>query len=344
MEYVNDININQAIIHVLDTNAEEPVLNEYSLELNEDVYKYIYKHVEKVLNDDDLQYGVFKHERNIVKELVQDYLNGTTDDLIGLSKELASQLFRIMKLNELIPTGDLIVTSIFTDQGPMIGILKLDYIKNFTHEIQFIDNKIGINIVEQKAGLPSGKIIKAAFIKPIRENEVYNLMILDRKRPSKANDDNSTSYFLNNFLGADIVTNERDSTKNFMKYSEEWVRKSIVNDAGKAEEIRTTIRDKLKDNDCLKIDEISEDCFKDDPVTKESFSTDLKMKLGADEVAIDERYVNKKLKRTRLNIDKEIDLYINADAYKDKSKFEIQRNGDGSINIVIKNVINYIEK
>ena len=30
-----------------------------------------------------------------------------------------------------------------TDQGPMIAILKLDYVKNFTHEIQFIDKKIG---------------------------------------------------------------------------------------------------------------------------------------------------------------------------------------------------------
>ena len=68
------------------------------------------------------------------------------------------------------------------------------------------------------------------------------------------------------------------------------------------------------------------------------------MKLGTEEVTVDERFVNKKLKRIRLNIDKEIDLYINAEAYKDKSKFDIQRNGDGSINMIIKNVINYIEK
>lgn len=54
--------------------------------------------------------------------------------------------------------------------------------------------------------------------------------------------------------------------------------------------------------------------------------------------------VEKKLKRIRLKIDKDIDLYINEDAYHDNSKFEIQRNGDGSINMIIKHVINYIEK
>ena len=55
-------------------------------------------------------------------------------------------------------------------------------------------------------------------------------------------------------------------------------------------------------------------------------------------------WVEKKLKRIRLKIDKEIDLYIDEEAYHDPTKFEIQRNGDGSINMIIKHVINYIEK
>ncbi len=54
--------------------------------------------------------------------------------------------------------------------------------------------------------------------------------------------------------------------------------------------------------------------------------------------------LKKKMKRTRLKIDKEIDLYIDDEAYHDDSKFEIVRNGDGSINMVIKNIKNYIEK
>lgn len=141
MEYVNDININEAVIHILDGNAEEPIINEYSLDLDEDVYKFIYKHIEKCLKDDDLKYARFNQERNIVKEVVQDYLNGIDNDLVGLSKELARQLFMVMKGNVNIPSADLIISSILTDQGPMIAILKLDYVKNFTHEVKFIDKK-----------------------------------------------------------------------------------------------------------------------------------------------------------------------------------------------------------
>ncbi|MCE5221872.1 MAG: nucleoid-associated protein [Clostridium sp.] len=345
MEYINDININEAVIHVLDSNGEEPVLNEYSLELDEDTYRFIYKHIEKCLKDDELKYAKFNPERNIVKEVVQDYLNGLDSNLIELSKELARQLFIIMKGNCNIPSGDLIISSITTDQGPMIAILKMDYVKNFTHEIQFIEQKIGVGIIPQVAGLPGSgqKIQKAAFIKPIRDNETFNLMILDKQKSSKE-DEYGANYFVNTFLGATYITNERDMTKTFVKAAENWTRKNVTDDARKAEEIRTTIKTKLKEEDTINIDDFSEELFKDQPHAKEDFSNYIKQQGLNEEIAVDKTWVEKKLKRTRLNIDKQIDLYINEDVYHDASKFEIIPNSDGSINMVIKNVMNYIEK
>lgn len=345
MEYINDININEAVIHILDSNAEEPILNEYKLELNEDIYTFLYKHIEKCFKDEDLKYGKFNLERNIVKEVSQDYLNGVNNDLVGISKELARQLFIIMKGNENIPPGDLIVVSIVTDQGPMVGILKLDYVENYTHEVQFLDNKIDIGIVPQAAGLPgsSQKIQKAAFIKPIGEEERYNLMVLDKQKGSK-DDEYGANYFIKSFLGANLIVNERDMTKTFVKAAENWTRKNITEDAGKAEEIRTAIKTKLREEDKINIDEFSNELFSDDNQSKEEFSNYIKQQGLNEEVAVDKTWVEKKLKRVRLNIDKQIDLYINQETYHDPNKFEIIRNGDGSINLVVKNVINYIEK
>ena len=86
MEYINDINIQEAVIHILDSEAGEPVLNEYSLELNDDTYKFLYRHIEKCFKDEELKYAIFNPERNIVKEVVQDYLNGIDTDFIRLIK------------------------------------------------------------------------------------------------------------------------------------------------------------------------------------------------------------------------------------------------------------------
>ncbi|MGL5150632.1 MAG: nucleoid-associated protein [Clostridium sp.] len=346
MEYINDININEAVIHILDSNGEEAVLNEFSLELNEDTYKFLHKHIEKCLKDDELKYAIFNPERNIVKEVVQDYLNGIENDLINLSKELALQLFAIMKGNVNIPSCDLIVCSLITDQGPMIGILKMDYVKNFTHQVDFVENKIGIGIVPQSAGLPasSQKIQKAAFIKPIREEQAFNLMVLDKQKKSKDEEEYGANYFINNFLGCTVITNERDMTKTFLKATENWTRKNLSEDADSAEIIRTAVKTKLKEEDSINIHEFSEELFKEIPKAQEDFKSFIMGHGLEQDVQIDKQWVEKNLKRVRLKIDKDIDLYINEDAYHDKTKFEIQRNGDGSINMIIKHVINYIEK
>ena len=290
--------------------------------------------------------SVFNSESNIVKEIVQDYLNGVDSDILGLSKELARQLFLIMKGNVNIPSCDLIIVSLVTDVGPMIGILKMDYVKNFTHSVEFVNDKIGIGIVPQAAGLPasSQRIQKAAFIKPIREDNVFDLYVIDKQKKSNDDDEYGANYFMNSFLGCSIVANKRDMTKTFLKASEAWTRSNVSENAEQAEKIRTTIKSKLKEEDSINIEEVSKELFKDNPTQKQDFEIFMKGNGLENEVSVDKAWVEKKLKRVRLKIDKDIDLYINEEAYHDDSKFEIQRNGDGSINMIIKHVINYIEK
>ena len=346
MEYVSDINILEAIIHILDNNGDEPILNDYKLELTDDIYKFIYRHIERVLNDEELKYAFFNPERSIVKEVSQEFLNGINTDIVSVSQEFARQMFAIMQGNGNIPSCDLLVASLSTDQGPMLAILKMDYVKNFTHQIDFQDNKIGIGIVPHLAGLPasSQRIQKCAFIKPLREDNDLDLMVIDKQKKSKEEDDYGANYFINNFLGCSIVANERDMTKTFLKATETWTRNNITEDADKAEKFRTAIKNKLKDEETLNIEKISEELFKEEPHVKENFNEFLSNQGLEDEIAVDKNWVEKKLKKVKLKIDKDIDLSINEDAYNDPLRFEIQRNGDGSINIVIKNIMNYIEK
>lgn len=344
MEYISDININESILHVLDSSGIEPILNEFKLDLNEDTYKFLYKHIEKCLNNEELKYAKFNREGNIVKEITQDFLNGIDNNLIELSKEISRQLFGIMKGNCNIPSCDLIVNYIITDQGPMIAILKMDYVKNFTHKIDFYENEIGIGIVPQSEGLPAStkRIEKAAFIKPLLEDDMYNIMVLDKQKRVKEDEDYGSNYWINNLLGCTLVTNERDNTKSFINSTENWIRKVYTEDAERAETIRSAIKDSLDTKESININEIAEEIL---IVQGEADNYKLFMAAKCDEeFSVDRIYTDKKLKRTRLKIDKEIDLYIDKDAYHDKSKFEVVKNGDGSINLVIKNVINYTEK
>lgn len=345
MEYINEININESIIHILDSAGTEPVLNEFKLDLDENTYKFIYKHIEKCLNSEDLKYAKFNSGRSIVKELVSDYLAGINDDIINLSKELANQLFSIIKSTDAIPSCDLIIASIATDQGPMIAILKMDYIKNFTHEINFIEKKIGIDLTTQIAGLPGSgqKIQTAAFIKPFREEASYNLMVLDKQNIHKV-EDYDANYFTERFLRCSVVTNERDMTKALLDTTEAWTRKNFPNNAVKAEEIRNTVQTKLKEEESINISELSEKLLKDVPELKDDFEEVLISNDLTKDIPVDKQWVDKNLKKRKIRLQNGTSLIVTDDIYNDPNQFKIENNNDGSINIILKNITAYIEK
>ncbi|MCR6678981.1 nucleoid-associated protein, partial [Escherichia marmotae] len=88
-----------------------------------------------------------------------------------------------------------------------------------THNIDVVDDKVEINIIPQFIGLPSSgqKIQKCAFIKPIREENNFDLMVIDKNSGKKDEDEYGSNYFINNYLGCKIINNERDLTKTFVK-------------------------------------------------------------------------------------------------------------------------------
>lgn len=343
MEYVNEISINEAIIHILDNNAEEAILNEIPLILSEELYEFIYKHLAKSFKDEDLKYAKFEEGRGVVKDTSRAFFNNEID-FITMSKEIAIRLFTIMKSNVGISSCDLLVVSFLTEFGSMIGILKMDYVKNYAHSVDFQDDKIGIKIIEQYSGLPSSgqKLQKCAFIK--EKNSEYDLLVIDKKSKGKDSDDYGVNFFLVNYLNCNILLNRRDNTKTFIKAAEDWTQKSFNGNAEKAEFVRSSLKKKLNEEEVLDVKSVAEEIFKDLNEERESFTEYVINKGISEQVEVDKAYVDKKMSRIRLKIDKDIDIYLNQDAYNDDLRFEVKKNGDGSINMIIKNVKNYIEK
>lgn len=345
MEYIKEVNINEAIIHVLDNNADEPILNEYALDLDEEKYNYLLKHIQKCLKDEEIKYGVFDEGTSIVKDLSQEYLNGE-NNLLVVSKELAKQMFILMRTKGSIPSCDLIIVSFTTEFGPILGIFKMDYIKNYVHTIEFVDNKLGIDIVPQYTGLPgySQRVEKCAFIKPIRDENNFDLMIIDKKSKNKESEEYGSNYFTENYLGCTVFDNERDVTKKFVKSAEKWTQNTFPENADKAEVVRSAIKRKLKEEDNIDVRQLSEEMFPENNDIKEKFVEFIAEQGISENINLDKQWIDKRMKRVRLKIDKDIDLYVNEETYNDNSRFEIQRNGDGTINMVIKHVTNYVEK
>jgi len=341
LDKIRDISINEAILHVLDTNSDEPILNNYMMQLNDESYKFILSHIERVLKDENLKYASFKAKDTVVKEVSQDYLNGLVD-LKTVSGEISKDLFEIMKANEGIPSCDLLVISFATEYGPMLGILKMDYVKQYTHKIDIIDNNVGIGLIPIITGLSaSKKISKCAFIRPVRAGQEYDLLVLDKK---PIIDTDGVNYFLDNFLGCSVKENDRDATRNFMAAVEIWTRSNCKDEAVKAEKIRTSVRESLRNNEDINIYNLAQEIISQyEPETKKSFIEYLQG-YNLEKFQVDREYLEKKLSNIKIKISSDIELSITGDVYNDLGKFEVVDNGDGSIDMVIKNIENYVEK
>lgn len=335
MDKIRDIIIKEVVLHVLDNSLSEPVLNNYKMELNEELYKFVLGHIERVLKDDNLKYALFKSKDTEVKKLSQDFLNGM-EDIVLTSKGIAEQLFETMKNDLNISSGDLLVVSFDTEYGPMLGIIKLDYVKQYTHKI---DSSIGIKIMSIATGLPATKKVqKAAFIKPINQGQDYNLLVLD-KQMTKDVDNND---FLNNFLGCNLINNDRDKTRAFIDAVEIWTRSNLQGQAAKAEQLRSSIKDQLKANDEIDIYDLAAEVLPFGETQKNFLAYMQQNEL--EDIKIDKEYLAKKLSKIKIKVSSDIDLSITEEAYKDINKFEIVNNGDGSIHMLIKNIENYAEK
>lgn len=339
---IKEFTIEEAIIHVLDTGCDDPILNERCLNLNkDDINLFITKHLEKILKDDELFLGEFISEPSFIGVLNQ-FLNGE-EDLINTSKEISQKFFEVLYEYGGSNSCDLLFLKIKTEIGDGLCMLKLDYIKNYTHKIEYDNDshQLNIDIISQLISLPnsSQKVMKAClFLKDL--NGEFNVMFLDK--PCK-NSTESVNYFRNEFLKCEKVHSSFSKTKELIEYAEKWTRKNIKDDADKAFSIREKLREKLTNNERVNVNIVAREVF-EDKSDIDNFIDFVELNGIDGDVCVDKEYVNKKYERIRLKIDKDIDLYVNNDSFYDPNRFEVKRNGDGSLNITIKYILNYHER
>jgi hypothetical protein len=341
MDKIRDISINEAVLHVLDNSVDEPILNNYKMDINEDSYRFILSHIERVLKDDNLKYAKFTQGDILIKDTCLDYLDGRTP-ILSTSFDITKRLFHFMNEINTISSCDLLVVSFSTEYGPMVGILKIDYIKQYTHHIDFADDNVGIQLMPIKTCLPDKKKIqKAAFIKPSRENQDYDLLVLD-KDYIKDSDEYGKNYFIDKFLECYLVENDRDKTKQFLNAVEVWTRSNAKGEAVIAEKIRSEVRKALLLNDKIDIYKLAKKLLPFEQSQKGFIA--YMQDRDLEKFEVDKEYLEKKLSKLKIKVSSAIDLSITNEAYKDINKFEIKDNGDGSINMIIKNIENYVER
>lgn len=337
MRTIDEIIINKVYISALDKENNALVLSEQELELNEETYEYFEKHILRCLRDDEAKPGKFDGDVNIVKELCKEVFDDQ-DGFITSSKKLAQFIYKCMGNDDKEQSGDFAVCLCDSQSGLFLALLKLNYSNSYSHFVKQGESAVTIDIGINKTGLPGigQKLSRAAFVrKPIGPDDEYDFLVYDKQQEG---------YFCQAFLRTSPVRDRRENTRLIQKTSESFARRAFKDNAQEAEGFRKKLTETLMQEDRLNIETLSENLIPSAEKRAEYRAALVNEGISEPDVPIDREWAEKKLKRKRLKVDKSIELYIDDEVYNDKDKFQIKRNGDGTIDIILKNVKNYIEK
>lgn len=337
MRNVDEIIINKAFVAVLDRENNNLILPEHEFELTEDSYAYFERHILKVFKDDEAQAAKFDGEQNIIAGLCEGIFYDSDIFFIASSMKMSHYLYKCMGNDEKEPSGDFAVCLFEAQDGKYVALMKLNFTEAYTHYINTDDGKTGVALGMNRTGLPGlgQKVSKAAIIKATDCKGIYELLVTDKAKDG---------IFTKAFLNCSMVMDRRANTKLIRSVAERYARKEFKDNAAEAEAFRTRVNSTLVQEDSVNLQSLVEQSLPD-ATCKSEFMAALKCEgIQQDSVLIDREWAEKKLKRKRLKVDKSMELYIDAEAYNDRDKFVIKRNGDGTIDIILKNVRNYIEK
>ncbi len=344
MRDINSISIEKAIVHVLDKNSDKPIFTDVEQDIDEDVHEFLAKHILKCLQDDENRKAKFRIGMNIVKEASEEML-GNDDTFIEASKKITNKLFNIMKSNNSISSCDLVICIFASEDARYIGILKLDYQKTFIHQIEYIENNFKISIVPQDIGLPNmnQKLQKSVFIGERGDDNEYDMIILDKQNYSE--DSDIALFFVEDFLNSEVITDNRDKTKVLKKAVEKWTRKNLKDDFENANKLREEVNNALLNESTVDLGAIREKVLEEESI-RESLKTDLEEKgFEVNEAfEVDKQWVAKKMKKKTVKTDTGFDIKSDFEIFNDLSKYQIKRNGDGTVDLIVKNVRNIMER
>lgn len=321
--------INKYVIHVLDKTSGI-VLNDYEGNFNLNIDKFIQKQVKKVMKNDLLRKAKFNdYENNLVRNCCDSIMNDKNTFLRG-SKEIASYLYDSIEKNNL-ESCDLLIASVLIKDQSYVAILKLDYKKLHNHKIDFEDDKFNIQMIENEIAIQNTSIKQAALIAVNTLETVYDLFVLDIDT-EKIGD---SSLFTREFLNVEKIEDEAYLTREFIRLTNMWIN-NAVKDLIEAEEIRSVRNDMLKHNNVMDLKKFSEEVLNSE--FDKTFKRFCECYNCDKDFTIDHTVVDKKLKKRKIKTLSGFEISGRLDDFEDRMKFKIERNSDGTCNLIIKNI------
>lgn len=324
-----EIQIEKAVLHVLDKNSSMPIFSEELLDLTDDaIYNFISMNLKKMCDDNSTKTGKLSETNELFESIEQ-----IDEKFVEISREIADKLYRIMMQQDSIPSADLLVAIATIDGKRMLGIVKLNYKEGFTHFVDYTNTATSNKIIKHKVifATEGQKTDEGVMIDLVN----HKVMITEKEYLI---DGDKINYFSEIFLKCKVEISRNEAVKIVNKVAKEINKKYFDSDFTKDVAVKETIHDEIQETSKINICTIAKKAFGDNKEIQEEYIEEVKKAGVKEEITFAGEEPEKKFSKHKIKTDNGIELSIPTDIYKDKNAIEFINNPDGTISILITNV------
>lgn len=326
------ININKAILHILDFNSGVTVFSEQELDIaSNSVAAFLTKHIEKSYQDQNAKTGTF-FPNSKFKEKVTDYLTGMLD-FTSFSVYAAELMYAAIAQADTAASTDLLVCDFTIDSSRAIALLKCNNKIGFIHQVVQENDKIKNDIINHYAILPglAQKLDEYALI----DANTLAITFVDKKRSVNG---------VETYVIADQILecNSRISPKETIELVSAITRTVAENHGTSTVEAVAKAKNYIVENTGIseQLDPVAlgKEVFSASPIMQAEYIKEVESAGIAETVKIDKDFAVKKGRNHKIKTDTGIEITFPVDYFQSNEYIEFVNNPDGTISIQLKNI------
>ena len=327
-----EIIIHQAILHVLDTTLDAPVLSGGGMELTAEKTAYLQNHIEKLLASDEIRQCRPLPDSAFRNELEHN------QDFIDLSCRIAGVLFDYMHAHTTIPGADLAVVDFTRDGAPWLGILKLNYKNGYTHYTETVEGAPVNSIIQQRACLPtqSGKVEEGALVNLTD----YSMRLLEKKYDIDGHKEFYLSSVVFQYTQAEP---EKKKLQAIQEAAAQAVKDAYEDEPHADAQVAMLIANQAADNDNqVSVEQVRQQLAEEYPLAAVPFDDYVEESEVLEEAAAPVTVTPARIRRMEsrsIRTANGIEVKIPTELLNSDSELEFLHDPDGSVSLLIKNVI-----
>ena len=327
-----EIIIHQAILHVLDTTLDAPVLSGSGMEMTAEKPAYLQNHIEKLLASDEIRQCRPLPDSAFRNELEH---NG---DFVDLSCRIAGVLFDYMHAHTTIPGADLAVVDFTRDGEPWLGILKLNYKNGYTHYTETVEGAPVNSIIQQRACLPtqSGKVEEGALVNLTD----YSMRLLEKKYDIDGHKEFYLSSVVFQYTQAEP---EKKKLQAIQEAAAQAVKDAYEDEPHADAQVAMLIANQAADNDNqVSVEQVRQQLAEEYPLAAVPFDDYVEKSEVLEEAAAPVTVTPARIRRMEsrsIRTANGIEVKIPTELLNSDSELEFLHDPDGSVSLLIKNVI-----